>query len=121
MLQILRRLVQQPLSLNLGLSSHLNIDSVGALLRLLELFNLTPPAHVDTVAFDDKSDRIDEVGECSVAKQENVFRRTGVVIVFNVRKFERADEDVAASYMKGTRAYRCRRSLSVGPAWQEWD
>ena len=91
----LLRLVQKPLSLNPGLSGNLNVDSVSALFHLLELFNLTPPARsFDTVIFDHKSDRIGEVGECFVAEQEDVFRRrNGMVIVFNVRKFARSDED----------------------------
>ena len=54
-------LVQQPLSLNPGRLSLLNVDSVGTPLPLLEPFNPLPPAlNSDGVSSDPEFDRIDE-------------------------------------------------------------
>jgi len=93
----LSRLVQQPLSLNPGRLSFLDVDSVGAVLPLLEPFNLHPPAlNRDAVSSDPEFDRIDEVGETSPARQEHVFSRpTGVANVVDVG-FPGSDEDVTA-------------------------
>jgi hypothetical protein len=115
-------LVQHPLSLNPGRRSLLNVDSVGASLPLLELFNLLPPAlNHDAMSSDPEFDRIDEIAESSLAEQEDVFRRpTGVVNVVDVG-FLGSDEDVTARKTQESIAaatfgeVKGHRPLSVGP------
>ena len=115
-------LVQQPPSLDPGRLSLLNVDSVGALLLLLEPFNLLPPAlDVETMFSDPEFDRIDEVGESSPAEREDVSRRpTGVANVVDVGLLG-SDEDVAARKAQEPIAATTfgevegHRPLSVGP------
>ena len=115
-------LVQQPLSLDPGCLCLLNVDSVGALLPLHEPFNLLPPAlNRDAVSSDPDFDRIDEVGEGSLAEQENVSgRRTRAANIVDV-SFLRSDEDVTARKAQEVVAAATfcevegHRPLSVGP------
>ena len=90
-------LVQRPLSLDLGQLFPLEVDSVSALLPLREPFYLIPPvlSH-DAVSSNPDFDRIDEVGEGSLAEWKDVFgRRTGVANVVDFGSL-RSDEDVTA-------------------------
>ena len=82
---------------NPGRLSLLNVDRVGALLPLLETFNLLPPAlNCDAVSSDPEFDRIDKVDESFPAEQEDVSRRpTGVANVVGVG-FLGSEEDVTA-------------------------
>ncbi len=96
-LRRLLRLVQQHLSLNPVRLSLLNVDSVGALLPLLESFNLLLPAlNRDAVSSDPEFDRVDDIDERPPAEQEDISRRfIGVANVVDVG-FLGSDEDVTA-------------------------
>jgi hypothetical protein len=116
------RLVQQSLNLDPGCLSLLNVDCVGALLSLLEFFNLLSPAfNCDPVLSDPKFELIDETGESSPAEQEDVSRRpTGVANVVDV-SFLGPDEDVTARKAQELVAattfgeVKGHRPLGVGP------
>jgi hypothetical protein len=115
----LLRLGQQPLGPNPGPLGLLNIDNVGDLLPLLEPFNPLPPVlSCEAVSSDPEFDRIDELGESSLAEQEDVFTRaTGVVNVVNVG-FLGSDEDVTAR--KAQEVCRCRHPRrGRGPSFPE--
>jgi hypothetical protein len=91
-------------------------------LSLLEPFNLLPPAlNHDAVSSNPDFDRIDEVGESSPAKEEDVSRRpTGVANVVYVACIG-SDEDVTARKAQEPipaatfGEVEAHRSLSVGP------
>ena len=90
-------LVQQPLSLDPGCLCLLSANSVGTLLPLHEIFNLSPPElNSDAVSSNPEFDRINKVGEGSLAEQEDFSgRHTGVVNVVDVG-FLWSNEDMTA-------------------------
>ena len=117
-------LVQHPLSLNLVSCSLLSINSIGAPRPLLQVepFNLLPPVlNHDAMPSNPEFDRIDEVDESSLAKQDDIFRwPTGMVNVVDVG-FLGSDEDVTARKAQQPITattfgeVKGHRPLSVGP------
>ena len=98
-------LVQRPLRLHPERLSLLDLRRYGALFLLRVTLSPRPQAlNLHAMSSDPECDRIDEVGESSLAEQEDISRRPIVVVNVVDVGFLRSEEDVITN---DPRAYRC--------------